>query len=106
MHPLLADPERTGLLVEACAVAHYSRRCPTYYIKSEGEVGIAYVKDGRFWPVEIKWTGQLRPKTLKQISKYANSHILARRSASARIGGIPVEFLPQTLLRLDLEART
>ena len=106
VRPLLADPERTGPLVEACAVAHYSRRYPTYYIKGEGEVDIAYVKDGRFWPVEIKWTGQLRPKTLKQISKYANSRILARRSAPASIGDIPVEFLPQALLRLDLEAWT
>ena len=105
VRPLLADPERTAPLVEACAVAHYSRRYPTYYIKGEGEVDIAYVKDGRFWPVEIKWTSQLRPKTLKQISKYANSRILARRSAPAGMGGIPVEFLPQTLLRLDLETR-
>ena len=67
---------------------------------------IAYIKDGRFWPVEVKWTGQLRPKTLKQIGKYANSRILARRSAPTELGGIPVEFLPQTLLRLELETRT
>ena len=105
VRPLLADPERTATLVEACAVAHYSRHYPTYYIKGEGEVDIAYVKDGRFWPVEIKWTGQLRPKTLKQIGKYANSRILARQSAPASIGDIPVEFLPQALLRLDLETR-
>ena len=84
VRPLLADPERTGPLVEACAVAHYGRRYPTYYIKGAGEVDIAYIKDGRFWPVEIKWTSQLRPKTLKQISKYANSRILARRSAPAK----------------------
>ena len=103
VRPLLADPERTGPLVEACAVAHYGRRYPTYYIKGEGEVDIAYVKDQRFWPVEIKWTGQLRPKTLKQIGKYANSRILARRQTS--IGSIPVEFLPQALLRLGLETQ-
>lgn len=106
VRPLLADPERTGPLVEACAAAHYGRRYPTYYIKGAGEVDIAYVKDGRFWPVEIKWTGQLRPKTLKQIGKYANSRILARQSAPTRIGDIPVEFLPQALLRLGLEAWT
>ena len=103
VRPLLADPERTGTLVEACAVAHYGRRYPTYYIKGEGEVDIAYIKHGRFWPVEIKWTGPLRPKTLKQMGKYANSRILARRSAPARIGEVPVEFLPRTLLCLELE---
>lgn len=106
VRPLLADPERTAPLVEACAVAHYGRHYPTYYIKGEGEVDIAYVKDGRFWPVEVKWTGQLRPKTLKQIGKYANSRILARRSAPTELGGIPVEFLPQALLRLELETWT
>ena len=106
VRPLLADPERIGTLAEACAVAHYGRHYPTYYIKGEGEVDIAYIKDGRFWPVEIKWTGQLRPKTLKQIGKYANSRILARQSAPAHIGDIPVEFLPQTLLRLELAGET
>ena len=100
VRPILENPERTGQLVEACAATHYGRHYPTYYIKSEGEVDIAYVKDNRFWPVEIKWTGQLRPKTLKQIGKYTNSRILARQSTPSKISEIPVAFLPQALLRL------
>ncbi len=101
--PILEDSERTGQLVEACVAHHYSRHYPTYYIKGDGEVDIAYIKDDSFWPVEIKWTGQLRPKTLKQIGKYSNGLILARQSRPLQIADIPVVFLPQKLLRLDIE---
>jgi hypothetical protein len=104
VRPILDDPERTGQLVEACTAAHYDRHFPTYYIKGEGEVDIAYIKDDRFWPVEVKWTGQLRPKALKQISKYPNSRILARQSTPSMIENIPVGFLPQALLHLQLGA--
>ena len=100
--PTLEDPERTGQLVEASTAAHYRRHYPTYYIKGEGEVDIAYIRDDRFWPVEIKWTGQLRPKTLKQIGEYTNGCILARQSRPSKIAGIPVELLPQALLCLDM----
>ena len=105
VRPALENPERTGQLVEACTAAHYGRHYPTYYIKSEGEVDIAYIKDDRFWPVEIKWTGQLRPKTLKQIGKYTNGCILAQQSRPSKIAEIPVELLPQALLRLETEGR-
>ena len=100
VEPLMRHSERLGPLVEACAAAHYRRHYPTYYIKGEGEIDIAYVADGRFWPVEVKWTGQLRPKSLKQAAKYANSCILARRVQTEQIAGIEVEFLPLTLLQL------
>lgn len=103
VRPILEDPERTSQLVEACAANHYGRHYPTFYVKSEGEVDIAYIKENRFWPVEIKWTEQLRPKTLKQIGKYTNGRILARHSRPSEMGGIPVALLSQALLRLDLE---
>ena len=99
--PLLNDPDQVGHLVEACVATHYSRRFPTYYIKGEGEIDVAYVSEGRFWPVEVKWTEQLRPKKLKQAAKYPNSRILAKRVVPDEIQGIKVEFLPLALLRLD-----
>jgi hypothetical protein len=96
----LADPASTGRLVEACAVSHYARFYPTYYIKAEGEVDIAYISKGRFWPLEIKWTGQMRSKDLKQVSKYKNSRIATRAGAQKRIHGIPTEPLVSLLFRL------
>lgn len=58
MRPLLADPEWTGKLVEGTVVTHYRRYYPTFYIKAEGEVDVAYIEQDRFRPVEVKWTGQ------------------------------------------------
>lgn len=98
--PLISDPDWAARLVEACVVAHYRRYFPTYYIKAKGEVDIAYVDQDRFWPLEIKWTRQLRPKDLKQIVKYPNSRILSRSRQRGNIMGVPVELLPLTLLRL------
>ncbi|MCK4818855.1 ATP-binding protein, partial [bacterium] len=50
------DPHLAGKLVEGVVTANYSRKYPTFYIKAEGEVDIAYIYDKRFFPVEVKWT--------------------------------------------------
>ena len=50
-------------IVEACVATHCRRAHPTYYIEAQGEGDVAYVHDGRFWSVEVKWANQLRPKT-------------------------------------------
>ena len=98
--PALNNPDWAARLTEACVITHYRRKFSTYYIKAEGEIDIAYLDENRFWPVEIKWTGQLRPKTLKQISKYPNSLILTKSKQSGRIKDIPTMPLPLALLRL------
>jgi len=106
VQPLMADPKLASKLVEACVVVHYQRYFPTYYIKAEGEVDIAYVDQNRFWPVEIKWGTQLRPKDLKQMSKYQNSRILSKGLQGNVLRGVVVEPLPLTLFRLGLEEST
>lgn len=98
--PLLRDAEESAKLVEACVATHYSRRFPTYYIKAKGEVDIAYVSQGTFWPIEVKWTGQLRPKQLKQILKYKNGIIFTKSRHPGDIQGIPTMPLPLALFRL------
>jgi predicted AAA+ superfamily ATPase len=98
--PLLLDADASAKLVEACVGVHYSRRFPTYYIKAKGEVDIAYVDKDRFWPVEVKWTTQLRPKSLKQIAKYNNGIILTKSKHAGEIRGVPTSPLPLSLLRL------
>ena len=98
--PALNNPDWAARLTEACVITHYRRKFSTYYIKAEGEIDIAYLDENRFWPVEIKWTKQLRPKTLKQISKYPNSLILTKSKQSGRIKDIPTIPLPLALLRL------
>jgi hypothetical protein len=96
----VSDPIWAGRLAEACAATHLRRYFPTYYIKAEGEVDVAVIREGRFWPIEVKWTGQLRPKDLKQISKYHNGTIWARVRSPHNLQGVPVEPLPLALVRL------
>jgi uncharacterized protein len=94
------SPDLAGRLVESCVATHYRRYFPTYYIKGAGEVDIAYVYQNRFYPVEVKWTSQLRPKSLKQIVRYPNSRILTRTRRRGTINGVPTEPLPLALFRL------
>lgn len=97
---LLADAEKLGGLVESCAVSHFHRLYPTFYIKGQGEVDIAYVKEGRFHPIEIKWTRQIRKPELKQAAKYPNSLVCSRADAPSTIHGINCQPLAVTLLKL------
>jgi predicted AAA+ superfamily ATPase len=101
LRPVLENPDDCGRIVEACAASHYRRHFPTFYIKAKGEVDIAYVNGRGFHPIEIKWTGQLRPADLKQVAKYPNSLILTKSRSSGRIQEIPTEPLPLHLLRLE-----
>ena len=100
--PTLSDAAWSAKLVEACVTTHYRRIYPTYYIKAKGEVDIAYVDKNQFWPVEVKWSTQLRPKQLKQITKYSNGLILSRSRQQGVIHGIPTIPLPLALLRMGL----
>ena len=73
--PAVANREWAGKLAEACAAAHHYRMHPTYYIKGDGEVDIAFVSGATFSPIEVKWTSQVRSTDLKQARKYRNSVI-------------------------------
>jgi predicted AAA+ superfamily ATPase len=97
------DPQWAGRLAEACVATHFRRHVPTYYIKAEGEVDVATVQEGRFRPIEVKWTGQMRPKDLKQIKKYSNGVVWARTRDVRTWDGVPVEPLPLALARLDAD---
>jgi len=97
----LHDPIIASSWVEGCAVTHYRRWFPTYFIKgSDGEVDIAYIHDQKFWPVEIKWTKQTHAKDLKQLLKYKNSLLLTKRQEPSH-EGIPAIPLPVALFNLD-----
>ena len=96
-----ADSVWASQIVEACVAAHCKRAHPTFYIKAQAEVDVAYVRDGRFWPVEVKWTNQLRPKTLKQIARYGNGEIWSKSRTPGEINGVAVWPLPLRLLSFD-----
>lgn len=93
----LSDTSVIPMLVETCVITHICRKNPTYYIKAEGEVDVAYIQDEQFWPVEIKWTNQLRSKDLKQIQKYKNGIILSKSNEQGMMHDIPSVPLPEFL---------
>lgn len=98
---IISDPKQCSELVEACVATHFRRFYPTYYIKAEGEVDVAYVDKNSFWPIEIKWTTQLRSKDLKQILKYPQGRIWAKTETKGKLQGISVEPLPLALFLID-----
>ena len=100
IRPAVADSKLGAQLAEACLASHLARLYPTHYIKADGEVDVAYVEGGRFWPVEVKWTRQLRPHDLKQVAKYKNGLICTRLDRPGEIAGIPTLPLPVFLFRL------
>lgn len=93
----LAVPGVRAALAETCAAAHARQHFPTYYIKARGEVDLAIVDAGRFWPIEVKWTRQLRPPDLKQIRAYADGVVAARTQRSHTLAGLRVVPLPLAL---------
>ena len=101
--PLSRDSVWSSQVVEACVANHFRRFFPTYYIKAQGEVDIAYVRVGRFWPVEVKWTSQLRPKSLKQIARYGNGEIWSKSRHAGEIQGVKTFPLPIELLRVGAD---
>ena len=96
----LQDPIFASCLVEACVATHYRRHYPTYYIKAEGEVDVAYIDANKFWPIEVKWTRQLHAKDLAQVIKYPRAKILTQMKKLGMIQSIPTEPLPVALVNL------
>lgn len=93
--------DTSGKLIESIVATHFRRFFPTYYIKAEAEVDIAYIKNGRFYPIEVKWTNQLRKADLKQIVKYKNGAIWAKLREKTLFQKIPVYPLPIALASIE-----
>ncbi len=74
----IANPTLASELVEGVVSNHFARHTPTYYLKHAQEVDIAYLKDNKIWPIEVKWRSQLRPKEIKHLLQYPNSKIYAK----------------------------
>ncbi|NIM18261.1 MAG: AAA family ATPase [Candidatus Aminicenantes bacterium] len=82
----LKDNRFASSYIEAAAVDHCKRWAPTYYIKgSKGEVDIVLVQGNSMFPVEVKWTTNIRPEDLKQVQNYKNGIILSPRSETTML---------------------
>jgi hypothetical protein len=97
----MKDPQVLSTLVETAVINNVRRMYPTYYIKAEGEVDLAYVSQNKFYPIEMKWTNQIRPQDLKQIKKYENGRLWARVQEPHHIGALSILPLPQALYEFE-----
>lgn len=103
-----ADPERAlALELEASVLGHLRRAFPTYYVKGRGdEIDAAYVAGDRLWPIEVKWTRNLRPADLDTIARYPRGLIAGRVRSHRLVAGVPVLPAPVVLLRIARMAGT
>lgn len=100
MQPAISDAVECSKLVEGCVASHFRRYYSTYYIKAEGEVDVAYIDQDRFWPIEVKWTSQIRSNDLKQLAKYPNAKLLTKHPHIGFTNHIRTEPIVLALLRL------
>lgn len=98
--PAIRDSILSSRLTESAVVNHYARKAPTFYIKGEGEVDIAYIEGKHFIPIEIKWTEQIRPSDLRQIKKYKNALVLGKLRELKAVHGVPYEALVEHMSKL------
>ena len=101
---IAASPMTEAQQVEATVAAHYSRQAPTYYIKAEGEIDVVVVARSSFVPIEVKWSGQLRQRDVKQLRKYPGALIVGQSASRGEIDAIPVYPLPLFLVKYPSEA--
>jgi predicted AAA+ superfamily ATPase len=101
IHEDIKDPHISATLVEAVVSNQFRRYYPTYYIKDDIEIDIAYVDQQQFWPIEVKWRNQLRPKDINALTKYKHATVLAKTPVPNNINGINIFPLPLALLRKD-----
>jgi predicted AAA+ superfamily ATPase len=97
----LAEAHTLSALVETCVISHIRRKYTTYFIKAAGEVDVAYLKDEKFYPIEVKWTNQIRPGDLKQTLKYPNAVIWSKQKTHSKIQHLDVIPLPLALYMED-----
>ena len=97
---ILDNAELYTCFVKASVISHFRRYYPTFYIKNEGDIDLAYVTEHQFWPIIISWGNQLRSKDLKQIAKYFNGRILTKGPQTSLIEHVRTESLLQVLWNL------
>jgi predicted AAA+ superfamily ATPase len=93
-----------GSIVEAVIGEAVARTARTAYIKATGEVDIVAISNGRFVPIEVKWSDKVRRQELKQILKYRSGLVLSKQPGQGMIAELKAlniyDFLSGDVARL------
>jgi predicted AAA+ superfamily ATPase len=87
--------------VESIVASNFKRFAPVYYIKAQGEVDVVVVVGREFWPIEVKWTSQVRQRDLRQIKRLKNGTILTKQIVHGDIAGVPTNPVPLFLCETE-----
>lgn len=88
--------------VEASVASHCYRYGKTFYFKGQGEIDLFWMAGKNIFPIEVKWSKQLRPVDLKMLKQFQNSIILGKGDQSGFIENIKV--LPVYQFLYDIES--
>lgn len=97
------DMPYTSALIEGVVINHIRRFYPTYYIKEKQEIDVAFVKQKKYHPIEIKWTNQLRYDELKHLKNEPRAFVVAKVLKKTELDGIQVLPLPLFLMEWGRE---
>lgn len=89
-------------LVETVVVGSCKRYFDTYYIKgNKGEVDIALVDGQKIYPIEVKWTKQLRIEDLKELKRFNNGMVLTLHEQQRQLDNINIFSLIKFLIHIE-----
>src|SRR4026207_1352905 len=69
---LLNEYDFEAALVEACVASHCYRLGKTFYFKGQGEIDIIWLAGNKIYPIEVKWSNQVRANDLKTLKHFPN----------------------------------
>jgi predicted AAA+ superfamily ATPase len=88
-------------MVEACVASHCHRLGKTFYFKGQGEIDVIWLTKNHCFPIEVKWTNQLRSHDLKMLKQWKSSMILGKTSQSGLFEGIRLLPVYQFLYEIE-----
>lgn len=87
-----------SIKAEIAVLSSFINKNPIFYIKAEGEVDFALITDGKFLPIEVKWSKLVKKEEVRQILKYSNGYILYGGFEDGVIGDISIRNIERFLL--------
>ncbi|MFP4520785.1 MAG: AAA family ATPase [Fibrobacterota bacterium] len=87
---LRSPPLPKSLKAESALASHINTYYTTCYISRGKEIDIAYTKNGKIFPIEIKWSPVIRSSYFNLISHFDNSVLGSLSQTGRRIGKVKV----------------
>jgi len=97
-HQIATNLEST--LVEACVASHCHRYGKAFYFKGQGEIDVIWVTEKNVYPIEVKWSNQIRSNDLRMLKQFTNSIILGKENRIGFIDNIQMKPVYQFLYEL------